>query len=95
MIILGRQKDFCYRYGWERGGGLGRVNVIRSRVGPTVAGMLSDYPSLPYLCCWAHTLVPQAIWCLRCYGYLLTAEEIVALLFRNHHSTYLPIPQLV
>lgn len=68
MIILGRQKDFCYRYGWERGGGLGRVNVIRSRVGPTVAGMLSDCPLPPiFVLLGSHTgsssyMVPALLW---------------------------------
>ena len=82
MIILGRQKDFCYRYGWVGGcgcvcvggggggwgKGLGRVNVIRLCVGPTVAGMLSDCP-LPHIfvSLGSHTgfskyMVPALLW---------------------------------
>ena len=84
MIILGRQKDFCYRYGWVGrwvgvcvcvcvcvgGGGLGRVNVIRLCVGPTVGGMLSDCPLPPiFVSLGSHTgfsnyTVPALLWLL-------------------------------
>ena len=55
--------------GWRGGGGgLGRVNVIRSCVGPTVAGMLSDCPLSPiFVSLGSHTgssnyMVPALLW---------------------------------
>ena len=50
------------------GGGLGRVNVIRLCVGPTVAGMLSVCPLPPiFVSLGSHTgfsnyMVPALLW---------------------------------
>ena len=58
----------CVCVGGGGGGGLGRVNVIRSCVGPTVAGMLSDCFLPPiFVLLGSHTgpsryMVPALLW---------------------------------